>query len=319
MVNKLEPFTPQRTDRYIRSAIHRFEKLFFAEISKQLSPESIKVVHDLLCDDTKTNESKKDQSQDDKITLRRLKADVAGVKLKHVPLEIQKLSFIRDISIPSTFFDTAPRKLIKKYYQRIMAASPSNILEYVSDARSASMACFVYIRSQVLTDDVADLFIKLIHNMKSSAEVHVNKKIVADVKKVNGKFDILYLLADTALGNPQGVIEDKIYPKVNQETLQKLVKELKNKGNRWYQSQVNTKVHSLYSHAHRKALLQLLNAFTFKANNLEGRALLDAIEFIKQHQDLTDTYYPDTALVPTANVIPASWGSKRKPQKFLAT
>jgi len=109
--------------------------------------------------------------------------------------------------------------------------------------------------------------------------------------------------------NPQGVIEEKIYPKVSQETLQKLVKELKNKGNKWYQSQVNTKVHSLYSHAHRKTLLQLLNAFTFKANSPEGRALLDAIAFIKQHQDIFDTYYPDATRVPTANIIPSSWKS----------
>ena len=57
-----------------------------------------------------------------------------------------------------------------------MAASPSNVLEFVHNARVASMVCFVYMRSQLLTDDVADLFIKLIHNMKSSAEVHVNKK-----------------------------------------------------------------------------------------------------------------------------------------------
>ena len=63
---------------------------------------------------------------------------------------------------------------------------------------------------------------------------------------MNGKFDILCLLAETAVENPQGVIQDEIYPRVGQETLHKLVKELKNKGNRWYQSQVNTKVHSLY-------------------------------------------------------------------------
>ena len=49
-----------------------------------------------------------------------------------------------------------------------------------------------------------------------------NRKIVSDVKKVSGKFDILYLLAGTALDNPQGVIQDEIYPKVSQETLQKL-------------------------------------------------------------------------------------------------
>lgn len=307
--NKLEPFTPERTDRYIRSAIHRFEKRFFSDIAKQLSLESVKLVNDLLSDDTKTNSSKKDKIPDDEITLRRLKADVAGVKLKHVAFEIKKLNFIRSIPIPSSLFDSTPRKLLKKYYQRIMAASPSNVLEFVPDARSASMACFVYIRSQLLTDDVADLFIKLIHNMKSSAEVHVNKKIISDVKKVNGKFDILFLIAEAALENPKGVIEDEIYPLVNQETLKKLVIELKNKGNRWYQNQVNLKVHSLYSHAHRKVLLQLLNAFTFKTNNPEGRDLLDAIAFIKKHQDSTDIYYPDAAPVPIGKVIPASWKS----------
>ena len=309
ITNKLEPFAPKKTDRYIRAAIHRFEKQFFANIVKQLSQASAKIVNDLLHDDTKINGSVKDNPPEDEITFRRLKADVSGVKLKHVAFEIKKLNFIRSIHIPSSLFDNTPRKLVKKYYQRIMAASPSNVLEFVPNARAASMACFVYIRSQLLTDDVADLFIKLINNMKSSAEVHVNKKIITDVKKVNGKFDILYLIAEAALANPKGVIEDEIYPVVNQEILKKLVIELKNTGNRWYQKQVNLKVHSLYSHAHRKVLLQLLNAFAFKTNNPEGCDLLDAIAFIKKNQEWTGTYYPDATLVPTANVIPASWKS----------
>lgn len=51
-----------------------------------------------------------------------------------------------------------------------MAASPSNILEFVPHARIASMACFFHIRSQLLTDNAANLLIKLIHNMKTSAD-----------------------------------------------------------------------------------------------------------------------------------------------------
>lgn len=114
MMNKLEPFTPERTDRYIRSSIHRFEKQFFSYIAKQLSPESVKLVNDLLCEDAKTNGSKKDNNKDnDEITLPRLKADVAGVKLKHVAFEIKKLNFIRSIPIPSSLFDNTPRKLVK--------------------------------------------------------------------------------------------------------------------------------------------------------------------------------------------------------------
>jgi len=99
-------------------------------------------------------------------------------------------------------------------------------------------------------------------------------------------------LTTTAVENPQGIIADEIYPKVSQETLKNIVNEMKHSGNRWYQSQVNTKVRSLYSHAHRKTLLELLDAFSFQANTSEGRSFLEAIAFIKEHQDLTDTYYP---------------------------
>lgn len=196
--------------------------------------------------------------------------------------------------------------MAQKCYTRVMAASPSNILEYVSETRYSLMASFCYIRSQILTDNLAALFVKLIHQMKTSAETHVNKIIVSDVKRVNGKFDILYLLADTALEHPNGIIQDKIYPKVSKETLQDLVKDLQHKG-RWYQKQVNTKMRSLYSRSHRKVLMTLLDVFTFHTNNPEGHALLAAIAFIKLYRDITTTYYPAAASVPTADVIPNDW------------
>jgi TnpA family transposase len=55
--------------------------------------------------------------------------------------------------------------------------------------------------------------------------------------------------------------------------------------------------------------LELLDAFSFQANTSEGRSFLEAIAFIKEHQDLTDTYYPDAKTVPITNIIPAPWKS----------
>lgn len=303
---KTEPFSPKKIDRYIRAATSRFEKQFFATISKQLSPEAIKLFKKLL-NDSDTDDTKVEADINTDVLLKHLKADPAGVKLKHVAFEIKKLSVIRSVPIPAALFGNASRKLLTKYYQRIMAATPSNILEFVPNARFASMACFFYIRSQLLTDNVVDLLIKLIHNMKTSAEVHVDKKILSDVKRVNGKFDILCTMANTALVYPKGVIEDKIFPEVSQETLQNIVNEKKHAGSRWYHGQVNTKIHSLYSHAHRNTLLELLDAFNFKANTAEGRAFLEAIVFIKEHQALTEPHYPDTKAVPIIDLIPAQW------------
>jgi TnpA family transposase len=307
--NRLEPFAKDELERYVRSAITRFENGYFSKIFNNLSPETIKSIDNLL---SHTTDDASDCVPEEDINsiaikLMHLKRGVSGVKLKHVNFEIEKLRHIRSICLPMPVFHGISRKLVQKYYLRIMAAAPSNIADYVTETKYASMASFCYIRSQILTDNLADLFIKLTQKMRSSAKTNVNKNIVSEVKRVDGKFDILYRLADTATAHPDGIIKDKIYPKVSQETLRDLLKDLQHQG-KWYQKQVNTKVRSLYAHAHRKVLLALLDAFTFNTNNTEGQALLDAITFIKQNQSVTDTYYPEADLVPK-EVIPSHWKS----------
>ena len=95
------------------------------------------------------------------------------------------------------------------------------------------------------------MLIQLIHKIKTKAESVLTKEILSEVKCVNGKFDILYMLSNTAATKPNGVIGREIYPLVSQETLQDLSTELRNKG-KWYQTKVKIKMRSLYSHAHRK-------------------------------------------------------------------
>jgi hypothetical protein len=306
--NRLEPFSRKELDGYIRSAMHRFEKNFFSGIYAQLSPDTLQAFDLLLQWDKDDGEEKiKIGCDETGIQLHHLKHDLAGVKLKHVQFEIAKLNHILSISLPIQLFETFPRKLIQKYYMRIMASTPSNIREFVPEVPYASLASFCYIRSQILTDNLADLFIKLIQNMKASAETYVKNTIISEVKRVNGKFDILYLLAEAAHNHPQGIIQDKIYPQVSQPTLQDVIKDLQHSKGKWYQTQVNTKVRSLYSYAHRKVLLALLNTFTFHASTAEGNMLLTGIAFIKKHIDVTDKYYPDTASVPITELIPSEW------------
>lgn len=148
--NRLEPFTKKELDNYIRSAMYRFEKKFFSSIYEQLSPDTIQAFDRLLDHDSDEGEEKiKVDISDEGIQFRHLKKDLAGVKLKHVQFEIEKLHHIRNFTLPAQLFGTASRKLIQKYYARIMAALPSNVLEYVSEARYASMACFRYLSKKL--------------------------------------------------------------------------------------------------------------------------------------------------------------------------
>ena len=84
---KLEPFSSKRTDRYIRAAIHQFEKQFFQNIKNQLSSKTINQINKFL-----NNEPDVDNDVEikDVITLRELKLDIPGDKLKYVELELKK-------------------------------------------------------------------------------------------------------------------------------------------------------------------------------------------------------------------------------------
>src|SRR5690606_33888778 len=102
---------------------------------------------------------------------------------------------------------------------RAMAELPGSMLDYKESVRYAIFSIFCHLRSQHFIDQLADLFIKLIHSMRTSAENSINKTILSEVKRVNGKFDILCTLATISYQNPTGIIQEKIYPAVERETL----------------------------------------------------------------------------------------------------
>lgn len=294
--------------KYIASAVAHIEVDIFTKISAALPDNTIRSIDALLDNDDNdpaiTGETINDNPA--VIELWQLKKDLSGCKLKNVQKGISKLLVLRDIILPHDLLVSYDRKLLHRYYLRVMASVPSNVKEYVPATRYTLMAAFCYIRCQIFTDSLADLLLQLIHRMRNSAETFVNKEILSEVTRINGKFDILHSLASVAVTNPDGIIKDKIYPKVNEETLNALVIELKSKG-RWYQFKVQSKIKSLYSHGARNTLLTLLDVFTFCSHDKAGKQLLLALKFIMDNREITDQYYPNSAIVPVDDVLPSQW------------
>lgn len=306
--NKIEPFTSKELERHVRSAHHEFERELFENIYTSLPSETKSRMDELLADENDDDvEIDGDEIDDEiKIKFKHIKIDIPGVKLKNVHRAIQKIDCLRKLDLPVELLSVLSTKLIRKYYTRVMAERPYNMREYKSQTRYALFSVFCYFRSQLLTDSLADLFMKLTHQIQTKAESFIDKQILTEVKCVNGKFDILYKLSISALENPTGIIQEKIYPEVGQETLSNLVRELYFKG-KWYQTQVHIKMHSLYSHAQRKTLLILLDAFTLKTSLSDSMLLLEAINLVKIYSDTASEYYPSDINIPVNNVIPNEW------------
>ena len=308
---KIEPFSQKELARHIRSAMHRFEKQLFKSIQSQLTKATIDSLDEILVDDDIEGDevTTPDDGESDAIRLRHLKQDLRGVKLKHIEFELNKLQCLRNITLPVDVLSGLHGNILEKYYSRILASLPGNIREFVPESRYPMMALFCYVRRQKITDYLTDFLVKLIDKIKNSAEKQINKKILLEVKKVDGKFDILGLLADATAESPKGVIENEIYPKVSQATLKDLANELKHRG-KWYQNEVHTKMRSLYSHGQRAELLTLLKALVFKhINTDESKSLVDALQFILEHQDIEDYFYPESLKVPL-KALPSDWKSR---------
>lgn len=226
---RIEPFTSKELDRHINSAYKIFEHQLFYSIYNGLSDATKATMDSLLSDDEESdNESEPEDLSH--IKFKHLKQDIPGAKLKNVAFAIEKINYLHQLQLPENILSKISIKLIKKYYMRVMAELPSGMLDYEEHIRYAIFSIFCYHRSQVITDHSADLLMKLTHGMKTSAKTSVNKTVLSEVKRVNGKFDILCTLASVSLSNPTGIIQEKIYPEVGQETLGNIVKDINSRG-----------------------------------------------------------------------------------------
>jgi len=301
---KIEPFSDKREERYLDSAKNKFETHIFEKINHHLSPTDKKFIETLLNQRTDDKVNKKKRSKE--INLNTLKKGIPGAKLKHVQFALEKYDAIETIWLPESITAGLSRKVLLKYYDRIMAYSPSHINELDECSKYAMVAIFCHIRAELLADSLSDLFSKLVRKIKKSSENHVNKTAVKEIKRVEGKFDILLKLTETALDNPDGMIKDTIYPVVDIETLKRIKADLSQRGN-WYKKQVRTKMRSLYSRGSRTELLNLLSLLKFNTRGDEDKALLSAINFIIKHRDTTGNIYKGDEQPPLTHVISNDW------------
>ena len=193
--------------RHISSAKYQFEQQFFQSIYETIDGGSKQLINQILFEKELPRSS-------DIISVAELKKDIAGARLKNVDGSIKKIQLLQQIVSNTAPLKNVNRKLLLKYYDRIMILSPSDVLKFNVRSKYATMIIFCYIRTQLLLDDLIDTFTKLIHKMRTKAESYVDKLILADVKRVDGKFDILEKLARANANNPKGVIEDIVYPDV---------------------------------------------------------------------------------------------------------
>ncbi len=304
---QIDPPTPGRIERLVRSARKTYEIDFCQRTISQLSPSCPTAIDALLCTSfsTATTDSEGD-SKPQASLFHYLNSDPGRVSLNSLLTEISKLQHLRRIELPDDLFTGISAKVLQTYAARAAMEYPSHLRAHPEPIRYTLVAAFCWLICQEITDNLVDLLIQMIHGIGTRATKKVDTELIQDLKRVTGKHNILYRLANVSLEQPEGIVKEVIYPVVSQQTLLDLVRELKQEGTA-YKQKVHTVIRSSYSRHYRRALPKLLSVLEFRSNNEVHRPVIEALELLKKYVDSPSRYYSDDEEVPLEGIIKSGW------------
>jgi hypothetical protein len=132
---KIEPPTPERIERLVRSAIRSHDEVFIGETHTLLSPEQQTSLDALLHSPPieLVNQSSPHAAvpESQRTVWQTLKADPGRASTETMFAEIAKLDKLRSLNLPPALFATAPRKILQGYRQRAVVEEPYELRRHV--------------------------------------------------------------------------------------------------------------------------------------------------------------------------------------------
>ena len=303
---KIEPPTPGRIERLVRSALRRQDEKFCETTLARLSERTVAEMDALLSEP----EASKDgvgggSSRREEPSLVRLRADPGRAGVEGARAELAKLARLRGLGLPGDLFrDTAP-KVVRAYRRRAASESPSSLRAHPPAVRYTLLAALCFMRGREVTDGLVEVLLQIVHNIGARSQRKVEKILLEDFKKVSGKNGMLVRMAEAALADPDGVVRDVVFPVVDETTLTDLVKEAKATGAA-YRTQVRLKMRSSYAGYYRQALPDVLGALQFRSNNAAHRPVVRALGLLKAYAGSPRRFYEEYEEVPL-EVVPPGW------------
>lgn len=294
--SKIEPSAHNELSRYISKIYTQYETRFFTECTQHLPLNSQQEVNKLL-----------GMYNNDQTILNFIRMPVGKVSTTTITEEQEKLSYIEKTGVLyKQFFSHIPRKLLKKYHDRVAISTPFQLLE-IKDSNPNKfyglLACFCKYKGARIIDNFIEILVKKLKKLEQFGKVKIKEELWEHYTR-ESKDDLLDNLVDISLAYPDGVIKEKIYPEVGgREKLEqsKLSRQSLKQARR--ESEYKH-LHSLYVHGYRKDVFLILNNLRLSANS--NNLALEAINFIIKNQ--TDNaykteYYPVDCGVITKGLI----------------
>lgn len=309
-VEQLEPPTPGRVLRMVRSALRTAEQEWTLRISASLNPLVSARLLCLIDAEAEVDDGgDPDGTQGSETALGLIKSMPGNVSLESMMTEINKLEAVRAIGLPAGLFADAAPKVLDGWRARAAVEAPSHLRRHPEPLTLTLLAALVYQREREITDTLVELLIATVHRIGARAERRVTDELINAFKRVSGKENILFSIAEAALEKPDDVVRAVVFPAVTggEQTLRELVHEFKTKGP-VYRRTVQTTLKASYTGHYRRGLIALLEVLEFRSNNTAHRPVIDALTLIGRYAKAGNlTYYPLEVDAPAHRGATGDW------------
>jgi hypothetical protein len=207
---QIEPPAAARVSRIVRSALHNAEEAWFDTIAARCGPAASARILALIGEDADPAEDQEDEDPDSVLAL--VKSVPGNVSLESMLTEIRKLTAIRAVGLPPGLFaDVAPR-VVSGWRARAAVESPSHLRRLPNSPQSAVtlLAALLAEREREVTDSLVDLLIATVHRIGARAERKVTEELINAFRRVTGKENILFAIAEASLARPADAVREVV-------------------------------------------------------------------------------------------------------------
>jgi hypothetical protein len=208
---RIEPPAPARMTRIVRSALHNAEETWFSVLAARISPAITARVVALA--DVGEGDSDDEGAEDLDSVLALVKAVPGNVSLESMLTEIRKLTAIRAVGLPPGMFADVAPKVVSGWRARAAVESPSHLRRRLPASPQSTvtlLAALLYERQREVTDSLVDLLIATVHRIGARAERKVTEELINAFRKVSGKENILFAIAEASLAHPADAVREVV-------------------------------------------------------------------------------------------------------------
>lgn len=216
--------------------------------------------------------------------------------------EADKLKRIKEITFPNELAGKIPSKLLRILSRRAKNEKAGEMKTHPARIRYALLVGFLLTRKAEITDNLGQMFLEILQKLERGSEKEVDKEIVGDFKRVDGKPQILYRVACAVTENPSGSVSDVVFKCVKEEVFQNIIVEHESGGS-FYRTRQRYFLKNKYVRHYQRILPVMLENLDFRSGN-RRQPIIAALEIIKKYIGTNFQHFPED--VPTDIVTP-SW------------